>query len=47
VSLSSRIAGVADPSEEQLRTLEPSDLDGSDLDGTDVDGTDLDGSAAR
>lgn len=29
VSLSSRIADVADPTEEQLRTLEPADLDGS------------------
>jgi len=29
VSLSSRIADVADPTEEQLRALEPADLDGS------------------
>ena len=46
VSLSSRIAGVADPTEAQLRVIEPGDLDGTDLDGTDLDGTDLDGSRA-
>jgi Cdc6-like AAA superfamily ATPase len=33
VSLSSRIAGVADPTEEQLRVLEPDDLDATDVDG--------------
>jgi Holliday junction resolvasome RuvABC ATP-dependent DNA helicase subunit len=33
VSLSSRIAEVADPTEDQLRVLEPGDLDGTDRDG--------------
>jgi hypothetical protein len=39
VSLSSRIAEVADPTEEQLRVIEPGDVDGT-LGGTDHDGTD-------